>query len=252
MNEVFKRCGEAEFRFIERSGFYFGFLLGIFQAVIWWALLAIRDSLDDPALLPLWWFLPMAGALCGYITNALALGVIFNPIEPVYVCGIKFHGLFLQRQNEVSHEFATICSARVVTAANCWENILYRSGREKLRTIVTRHIARSVDDQVGVLRPLVPLVVGSTNFHAAKTMLAELMFEELPYCLKSTYAYTEEAMDMQALLEGRMQRLPSADFERVLHPAFEEDEWKLIGIGGLLGLMVGVFQLIFVFHDALV
>ena len=26
MNEVFKRCGEAEFRFIERSGFYFCFL----------------------------------------------------------------------------------------------------------------------------------------------------------------------------------------------------------------------------------
>ena len=41
----------------------------------------------------------------------------------------------------------------------------------------------------------------------------------------------------------------SAKFERVLHPAFEEDEWKLIGVGGLLGLAVGVFQLAFVFGD---
>ena len=29
--EVFKRCGDAEFRFIEISGLYFGFLLGIVQ-----------------------------------------------------------------------------------------------------------------------------------------------------------------------------------------------------------------------------
>lgn len=31
VNELFERCGEAEFRFIERSGLYFGFLLGVFQ-----------------------------------------------------------------------------------------------------------------------------------------------------------------------------------------------------------------------------
>ena len=54
---------------------------------------------------------------------------------------------------------------------------------------------------------------------------------------------------MQNLLRTRMQALASAKFERVLHPAFEEDEWKLIGVGGLLGLAVGVFQLAFVFGD---
>ena len=35
-------------------------------------------------------------------------------------------------------------------------------------------------------------------------MVADLMFEELPTCLRATYAYTEEAMDMQALLEGHL------------------------------------------------
>ena len=73
------------------------------------------------------------------------------------------------------------------------------------------------------------------------------MFEELPSTLRATYAYTEEAMDMQRVLTTRMQRLPSASFERVLHPAFEDDEWKLILVGGLLGLFVGIFQLVFVF-----
>lgn len=35
INEVFRRCGEAEFRFIEKSGLYFGFLLGLLQAAAW-------------------------------------------------------------------------------------------------------------------------------------------------------------------------------------------------------------------------
>ena len=42
------------------------------------------------------------------------------------------------------------------------------------------------------------------------------------------------------------QSLPSAEFEGVLHPVFEEDEWKLIAVGGLLGMWVGIFQALFV------
>lgn len=40
-----------------------------------------------------------------------------------------------------------------------------------------------------------------------------------------------------------MMALSSLEFEGVLHPVFEEDEVKLIVVGGTLGALVGVFQL---------
>ena len=110
--------------------------------------------------------------------------------------------------------------------------------REVLVDIVTRQVCRAIDEQVGLLRPLVPLLVGSANFHEAKLQAAALLMEELPGCLVATYAYTEAAMDMQNVLCSRMERLRSSAFERVLHPAFEDDEWKLILVGGLRGLTV--------------
>ena len=36
--------------------------------------------------------------------------------------------------------------------------------------------------------------------------------------------------------------LAQAEFERVLHPVFEEDEWILISIGTLLGALAGAAQ----------
>lgn len=219
------------------------------QAVIWWWLLRFRMMLDDPEMLPLWWFLPAAGAFCGYITNALALGVIFNPIDPVYVCGIKLQGLFLQRQAAVSEEFATISAARVITARHCWENLLFGSRHERFESMVLKHTVRAIDEQVGLARPFIPMLVGGATFRAIREQAAVLLLRELPSCLQATYAYTEEAMGMQKLLASRMQRLPPNEFERVLHPAFEEDEWKLIGVGGLLGAMAGMFQLMFVFSE---
>ena len=35
MNKIFQECGDAEMAFIERSGFYFGFLFGLFQMSVY-------------------------------------------------------------------------------------------------------------------------------------------------------------------------------------------------------------------------
>ena len=46
--KIFQECGDQEFIFIRRSGFYFGFLFGLFQMLIWF-------------FYPADWILPVAG-----------------------------------------------------------------------------------------------------------------------------------------------------------------------------------------------
>jgi uncharacterized membrane protein YheB (UPF0754 family) len=269
INEVFMRCGESEFRFIERSGLYFGLLLGLCQAAIWFFLNEVLkgcivrsvawvdedtgETVRECGLypdLPTWWFLPLAGALCGYATNWIAMWLIFKPIEPTTYLGcITLHGSFLKRQRQVSQEFATISAARLLTAQNCWERILFGPRSHHLKKIVVRHVKRAIDEQVGLFRPLIPMVMGAKTFLAAKEQSVELVFSELPRMVHATYDYTTTAMDAEKQLRERLQVLPCAEFEGVLHPVFEEDEWKLIAVGGLLGMWVGIFQVLFVFGD---
>ena len=103
---------------------------------------------------------------------------------------------------------------------------------------------------MGRFRALLPMVVGADAYLAIKAQSAELVWAELPRMVPLTYAYTTAAMDAETQLRERLQALPCSEFEGVLHPVFEEDEWKLIAVGGLLGMWVGVFQAIFVFGDS--
>eukprot|EP00976_Prorocentrum_cordatum_P059508 1175525-Prorocentrum_minimum.AAC.5 len=45
----------------------------------------------------------------------------------------------------------------------------------------------------------------------------------------------------------QLKALPPDQFERVLHPAFEEDELKLILVGGVLGCAMGILQQFVIF-----
>ena len=101
LNELFLRCGREEFKFIVRCGLYFGFLLGCVQALIW-------------ALFPAWWILPLAGVVVGYVTNWLAIQMIFRPLTPRRFLFFRYQGLFLKRQDEVSAEYADLLANKIV------------------------------------------------------------------------------------------------------------------------------------------
>ena len=68
--------------------------------------------------------------------------------------------------------------------------------------------------------------------------------QKLPDVIDSSYEYTQDAMDMENTIRQKMTELPPADFERVLHPAFEEDEIQLILLGSFLGALAGALQLL--------
>eukprot|EP00588_Corethron_pennatum_P026768 CAMPEP_0194318598 /NCGR_PEP_ID=MMETSP0171-20130528/15188_1 /TAXON_ID=218684 /ORGANISM="Corethron pennatum, Strain L29A3" /LENGTH=74 /DNA_ID=CAMNT_0039075557 /DNA_START=1027 /DNA_END=1251 /DNA_ORIENTATION=+ len=65
--------------------------------------------------------------------------------------------------------------------------------------------------------------------------------EQIPEIIELSYDYTTEALGLQQTIRERMELLGYKDFERVLHPAFEEDEIILIVIGALLGCAASSF-----------
>jgi uncharacterized membrane protein YheB (UPF0754 family) len=58
--------------------------------------------------------------------------------------------------------------------------------------------------------------------------------------------YFEGALGLELTLRDKMESLPPQDFEQILHPVFQEDEWKLIAVGGLLGVVIGLLQAFFI------
>jgi len=105
-----------------------------------------------------------------------------------------------------------------------------------------------VDEQAGVARPLVALVVGTARYEEMKQAIARRLVERLPEALKSVEDYAADAMDLKNTLVGKMQQLTAEEFEQLLRPAFQQDEWILIAVGAALGFLVGELQVFVMLH----
>jgi len=88
-------------------------------------------------------------------------------------------------------------------------------------------------------------VLGPSGWRTLEASLVARVVRELPRHLPLVYAYSDRALDLETTLRVKMQGLSGEEFERVLHPVFQEDELTLILVGAFLGLLAGFGQAFF-------
>ena len=222
LGTLFQKCGQKELDFLTNSGLWFGFFLGVIQMLValFW---------DNP------WTLSVGGGIVGLATNWLALKFIFEPVNPTKFGPFTLQGLFLTRQKEVAVEFSAFFADRILTSEKMFHSILTDpSTAPEFRALFEQHFVKfvaAISAGLGVLPE--PQVMH---------MAAARAFEKLPNHIGVLHSYVDDNLQLRETLRKSMEGMTSAQFERVLHPIFEEDELTLILAGAVLGFAAGLVQ----------
>ncbi|GAA3556480.1 hypothetical protein GCM10022222_45130 [Amycolatopsis ultiminotia] len=228
---LIRETSRPEMTFIARAGIFFGFGLGLVQAVVW-------AFTREPLVLPLF------GGAIGLCTDWLAIKMIFLPREPVRLGRVILQGKFQRRRAEVARQYGELVANEVLTVPNLLDALLRGPKSDRLVGMVERAVGHAVDAQVSAAKPMVTLAVGTQRLQEMKHAAAQRALAELPLTVRYAEGYLTEAMDVAKMVEQRMLALTPLEFEGLLRPAFRQDEWKLIAVGGVIGFVVGELQVL--------
>ena len=103
------------------------------------------------------------------------------------------------------------------------------------------------DEALGTLRPAARLAMGSRGLDGIRRSVGNKAVEVSIEPFKHWGFNEDRASVLERLLRRRMEALPPNEFQDLLRPCFQEDEWKLIVMGGVLGFIAGLAQLVLVF-----
>jgi uncharacterized membrane protein YheB (UPF0754 family) len=234
LNRLFLEAGSAEFKFIVRSGFYFGFLFGLVQLWVW-------------ILYPAWWVLPVFGAIVGYLTNWLALEMIFRPLHPTRIGPWTLQGLFLKRQKEVSGVWCRLVTTEILTLQRLVYAMLYGPRAERTEELIRKHLLSLAEHAVEGYREIAGLAISDARWEEIRTAIGEKALQVSTDPFDHWPFNRDRAEVLERELRERMERLSPEQFQDLLRPCFQEDEMKLIIAGAVLGLIAGVAQLVTVF-----
>jgi hypothetical protein len=97
------------------------------------------------------------------------------------------------------------------------------------------------------MRGVAQVAVGLRSFAGIKESVGETAVEVALEPFKDPAFITDRADAVAEELRQRMAGLPPDEFQDLLRPCFQEDELKLVLLGGVLGLAAGLAQLQWVF-----
>merc|ERR1712070_999250 len=161
--------------------------------------------------------------------------------------GVNIQGVFLKRQKEASAELAKLVCSQIIDARAILGYMLSTgssAGIDKVLEIYQTHIDRTVDQTVGVASSSIPMFVGE-GIDGVKKDVIDISLEILPQHAREIEKYIDEVMCVEETLSLRLQRVPPEEFEQIMHPIFEDDEWILLVVGGFLGVIIGLMQAYF-------
>jgi uncharacterized membrane protein YheB (UPF0754 family) len=230
-NTIFQEIGRRELRLIIHFGLVFGFLLGI-------PLLFLTIAY------PVWWLVPLCGAIIGYVTNWLAITMIFEPAEPIRIGPVKLQGLFIRRQDGAADVWAGIVADRIITLQNIGRELFEGPRSDRTRRMIETHLRPSVDHAVGLARRPVRVAIGDEAYDAiAQSVAAEATTLTGQKLLDEEFNRRQSA-NIRRLIADRTRKLSAPDFAEMLRSAIKEDEWLLILHGAVLGIVAGLAHVV--------
>jgi uncharacterized membrane protein YheB (UPF0754 family) len=232
LGRVLMDVAGPEFKFIERSGLWFGFLFGVIQMGVW-------------IIYPEGWVLPVAGFLVGYVTNWLAMNLIYEPREPVQIGPFKIQGVFIKRQREVATQFADVIADRVLTPENMVQHISEGPNRQRLLDILEGQVEESMQEYER--DAMVAMLVSKDKLEEAKTDLLDRVRNADMSDSRQIKTFADQSRKIHAQMEENLGALDADQFGGILRPVFQKDEWKLILAGGVIGTGIGALQVVLLF-----
>jgi uncharacterized membrane protein YheB (UPF0754 family) len=185
--------------------------------------------------------IPLISALIGWVTNYIAVKMIFRPRKPIRVLFLTFHGLIPRRQKELAKSIAETIERELISHQDLKDALSKPATQQKIHDLITNYFDNFVRTKFGS-NPLLAMVLDAGEALSIKDMIYNEVLGSLPDFLDHLVKEIETEINFKQLVEEKILQFETFKLENLVQEIAAR-ELKLIEVlGGVLGFLVGVVQ----------
>ncbi len=191
----------------------------------------------------LYFLFPLIGALTGWVTNWIAVKMLFHPKEPKNFLLFKVQGVFPKRQKVMAEKLGHIVASELLSIDDLVEKMKSIDNKD-----VMGFVEKKVDDFIDVKllasMPMLAMFLNDDLKNKIRTTLLEEISEVIPGVIDSYADKLKNKIDIKSIVYDKVVSFSSDKLEDILF-AIMKKEFKFIELlGGVLGFVIGLIQLI--------
>ena len=190
--------------------------------------------------------LPFITALIGWVTNYIAIKMLFHPREPVRVAGFTLQGILPRRQEDIAVQLGRIVATELLSSEDLVAQLTNERSRAIYDEFIDAQTERFIRNKLSRAVPVSSLLLRSRTLGKLKAAFADELMEQLPALVEFLTTPRAGALDIQQLVEDRVRSFETNRLEKLLYDIVAREFRFIELLGAVLGFVIGLLQLGFI------
>lgn len=184
--------------------------------------------------------LAIIGGAIGYITNVVAIKLIFRPIVPVKIpiLNIEILGLIPKRKKDIAKNIGEVIEEELISLDEILENVITEEDKENIVTYIKARMKIIIGEKV----PFIPSAIKNIIDGYMGDIIEEEVRKSIDELSEKMVEKASDRINIQQIIEEKINELDLYKLEEIIIK-ISKNELKQIEIFGLiLGFGIGIIQ----------
>ena len=184
--------------------------------------------------------LTIVGGLIGWITNILAIKLLFRTIKPVKIpiLNIEILGLIPKRKKEIAANIGEVISNELLSMDDILDQALNNSNGENFNSYITDKIKNIINEKLNIIPMPFRMM--------AAPYIDEILNKEVPNAVDEISVdlldKAKENVNIQEIVEEKINQLDLEKLEDIIIKVAKKELKHIEILGLVLGAIIGVLQ----------
>ncbi len=185
--------------------------------------------------------LSIIGALIGWLTNIIAIKLIFRPLSPIRfpVLNIEIQGLIPKRRSEIAKSIGKVIELELLSIKDIINKIIENEDFSEIKFIISKRISEIIDQK---LPPIIPSSIKNSIFK----YISDIVYTEGDRVIRDL---AEKMVDratakvsLSEIVEEKINNFELDKIEEIIITIAKKELKHIEVLGGVLGFLIGIIQ----------
>lgn len=184
--------------------------------------------------------LAFIGGLIGYITNVIAIKLIFRPINPIKIpiLNIEIIGMIPKRKKEIATNISTIVEEQFICVDEIIDGILTDKDKKNIIDYIKIKINIILNEKM----TLIPSAIRGL----VQNYISEIIEEEIKYSIdelsEEILVKAKTRINIKEIVENKINELDLYELETIILQIVKNELKHIEILGLILGFFIGIIQ----------
>jgi uncharacterized membrane protein YheB (UPF0754 family) len=196
-----------------------------------------------------WWLflIPLFSAFSSWIVIKLLFTILFHPLQPKSIIGIKIQGILPAKQSAIAAKFGKLVAEQFFSMDVIEQKITDPGNLQKIMPAIEEHIDDFLRHKLKKKMPFIGVFIGDKTIASLKKVFVDELETLFPKIMSDYASNLANELNIEQLVSQKIVAVSINEVETAFHQNFSKQLTLVQLLSVSIGLFIGLITLVIIF-----